>query len=75
MFLQLQEAAEEASERTDTHVTVSDLVRAAIYNDLLVRVSVYQLENLASDAFDDDEEDEDGELVSVFQNPMLNVGN
>jgi hypothetical protein len=63
IFEKLQEVAEEESERTGEHVTVSDLVRAACYNYLLVHESVRQLEN-APPMFIEEE-------VLIIQHPML----
>jgi hypothetical protein len=45
IFRRLKEVAQEEAERTGEHVTVSDLVRAACYNYLLIHDSVQQLEN------------------------------
>lgn len=64
IFEKLQEVAEEEAERTGEHVTVSDLVRAACYNHLLLHESVRQLENVPPEELDDDE------LIFVA-NPML----
>ena len=44
IFEKLQEVAIEESGRSGEHVTVSDLVRAACYNYLLIHESVRQLE-------------------------------
>jgi hypothetical protein len=63
IFEKLQEVAEEETDRTGEHVTVSDLVRAACYNYLLVHESVRQLEN-APPVFLDDE-------VLIVTAPML----
>lgn len=63
IFKKLQEVAEEESERTDEHVTVSDLVRAACYNHLLLHESVRQLENTPPEELDDE--------VLYIANPML----
>lgn len=63
IFDRLQEVAEEESDRTDEHITVSDLVRAACYNYLLIHESVRQLENTPPDCLDD-------EMLYVT-NPML----
>lgn len=62
IFDRLKEAATEESERTGDHVTVSDLVRAACYNYLLIHEAVQQLENCPPDL---DEE------VLVITSPML----
>jgi len=53
IFDKLQEVAEEESEKTGEHVTVSDLVRQACYNFLLVHESVRQLENAPMDDFEE----------------------
>ena len=45
IFEKLQEVAIEESSRSGEHVTVSDLVRAACYNYLLIHESVRQLES------------------------------
>ena len=45
IFEKLQEVAIEESGRSGEHVTVSDLVRAACYNYLLIHESVRQLES------------------------------
>ena len=45
IFDKLQEVAEEQSEKTGEHVTVSDLVRNACYTALCVHESIRQLEN------------------------------
>lgn len=64
IFTKLQEVAEEESERSGDHVTVSDLVRAACYNFLLIHESVKQLENTPP-VFDEEE------ILLVHINPML----
>lgn len=75
IFDRLQEVAEEECVRTGEHVTVSDIVRSACYNYLLIHDSVRQLESAGFDlsVFDDDaeEEDEDTEDVNVIINPFL----
>jgi hypothetical protein len=60
LFERLQEVAEEESERTNDHVTVSDLVRHACMSFLQVRDTVETLENIPAHLFDDDD-DFDGE--------------
>ncbi len=62
IFQQLKDIAEEESERTGEHVTVSDLVRAACYNYLLIHSSVQRLENSPPDI---------GEEVLIITSPML----
>lgn len=56
--------AEEESERTGTTVTISDLVRAACYNYLLVDDSLRRLESAPTVL-------EGGDVVRVYVNPML----
>ena len=63
IFQKLQEVADEESERTGEHVTVSDLVRAACYNYLLIHASVQRLENAPPLEIDD--------AVLVITQPML----
>ena len=53
----LEQVATEESLRTNEHVTVSDLVRAAVYNYLLLHESVRKLESIA--------ETFDGELFVI----------
>ena len=62
IFRQLQQTAEDESLRTGEHVTVSDLVRAACYNYLLIHEAVQRLENSPPDI---DEE------ILVITSPML----
>lgn len=62
IFEKLEQVAEEESMRTNEHVTVSDLVRAAVYNYLLLHESVRKLESLAEVLED--------ELLTVT-NPIL----
>ena len=62
IFDKLQETAEEETSRTGEHVTVSDLVRAACYNYLLIHDAVQRLENNPQDMGDD---------VLVITSPML----
>lgn len=68
IFRRLQEVAEEESERTGEHVTVSDLVRAACYNFLLIHESVRRLEN-APPELEIELDLEEG--VLIVQQPML----
>jgi|TARA_Y100000310_G_scaffold303569_2_gene342038 hypothetical protein len=63
IFDALKEAAYEEAERTGEHVTVSDLVRAACYNYLVMREAVQNLENLPPP-------DLDGEIL-VVTTPLL----
>ena len=62
IFERLQEAAGAESAKTGEHVTVSDLVRAACYNYLLIHDSIASLENAPPDM--DDE-------ILVIMSPML----
>lgn len=62
IFDKLQEAADEESERTGEHVTVSDLVRAACYNYLLIHESLRKLENSPPDL---------GGEVLIITSPLL----
>jgi hypothetical protein len=61
IFDKLKEVAEEETIRTGESVSVSDLVRSACYNYLLVHESVNQLEAIAGE----------GPAVVVVQQPML----
>jgi len=63
IFQKLQEVAEEESERTEEHVTVSDLVRAACYNYLMIHDSVRRLENAPPLEIED--------AILVITQPML----
>ena len=62
IFDKLQETADEESSRTGEHVTVSDLVRAACHNYLLIHQAVQRLENSPQDIEDE---------VLVITSPML----
>jgi hypothetical protein len=62
IFERLQDAAQEEAEKTGEHVTVSDLVRAACYNYLLLHEAVQRLENAPPD-FEEE--------VLVISSPML----
>tara|TARA_Y100000310_G_scaffold282239_1_gene303307 strand:+ start:274 stop:588 length:315 start_codon:yes stop_codon:yes gene_type:complete len=62
IFRKLQETAQEEAARTGEHVTVSDLVRAACYNYLLIHEAVQKLEN-RPEAIDDE--------VIIITSPML----
>ena len=61
IFEKLEQVANEESLRTNEHVTVSDLVRAAVYNFILLHESVRKLESIA--------ESVDGELL-VINTPL-----
>jgi len=63
IFDKLREVAEEESDRTGEHVTVSDLVRVACYNYLLIHESVRQLENAPPLEIED--------AVLIIHNPTL----
>lgn len=63
IFAKLQDVAEEEADRTGEHVTVSDLVRAAVYNHLLLHESVRQLEHAPPEELDDE--------VLFVTHPML----
>lgn len=62
IFDKLKEVAAEESVRTGESVTVSDLVRAACYNYLLVHESCRQLEAINGETDD---------AVIIVQQPML----
>ncbi len=62
IFEKLQETAREEAERTGDHVTVSDLVRAACYNYLLIHDAVQRLENSPPEI---------GDEILVITSPML----
>jgi hypothetical protein len=63
IFDRLQEVAEEESERTQQHVTVSDLVRHACYNFLLAHEGVRRLENAPPPILEEE--------VLIISTPML----
>lgn len=63
IFDKLQEIADEETDRKGEHVTVSDLVRAACYNFLLVHESLRRLENAPPLELED--------AVLIITNPML----
>jgi hypothetical protein len=62
IFGKLQETAQDESARTGEHVTVSDLVRAACYNYLLIHDAVQRLENSPPEI---------GDEILVITSPML----
>jgi hypothetical protein len=78
IFDLMQDIAEEETDRSGEHVTVSDIVRAACYNYLLIHESVRRLEaahlmalnDMEEDEEDEEEEDED-EMVYIITRPML----
>ena len=53
IFDKLQDTADEETSRTGEHVTVSDLVRAACYNYLLIHDAVQRMENSPPDMEDE----------------------
>lgn len=63
IFDRLQSIAEEETVRTGDHVTVSDLVRTACYNYLLIHESVKRLENAPPMELED--------AVLIITNPLL----
>jgi hypothetical protein len=63
IFCMLQEAAEEETMRSGEHVTVSDLVRVACYNYLLINESLRRLEDAPPLEIDD--------AVLIITQPML----
>lgn len=63
IFDKLQAEADEQSAQTGENVTVSDLVRSACYNYLLIQQSLKQLENAPPTAL--------GEEVLIIMTPML----
>lgn len=63
IFEQMQFLAEEESERTGEHVTVSDIVRAACYNYLLIQESLQRLECIPPADIEDE--------VWLVERPML----
>lgn len=77
IFDRLREVAEEETERIGEHVTVSDLVRAACFNFLLVYESLQQLEHTPYDfeefmeADIEEADDEEVDPIFVFVNPMV----
>jgi len=64
IFEEMQELAEEESERSGEHVTVSDIVRNACYNYLLAQESLRRLECIPP-PLDLEEE------LWVIESPML----
>jgi hypothetical protein len=62
IFDKMKEVAEEESDRTGESVTVSDLVRSACYNYLLVNESCRQLEAMSGLSED---------AVIIVRQPML----
>ena len=63
IFDKLKEVAQEETLRANEHVTVSDLVRAACYNYLLIHESVRQLESAAPLILEEE--------IIIVQSPML----
>lgn len=66
IFEKLKDVADEESELTGEHVTVSDLVRAACYNYLLVHESVRRLQNAPPLIIDEE--------VLIIESPLLGSG-
>ena len=68
IFKRLQEVARLESDRVGEHVTVSDLVRVACYNFLVIQESLQEMES----AFAVEDEEEDDEVGAVIlELPML----
>jgi hypothetical protein len=65
IFQEMQGLAEEESTRSSEHVTVSDIVRTACYNYLLVQESLRRLECAPPLDLEDEEE------VWIIASPML----
>jgi len=65
IFTEMQDLAEEESERTGEHVTVSDIVRAACMNYLLIQESLRRLECIPPPEIEED--------VWLVERPMLRV--
>ena len=63
IFAKLQEIADEETDRKGEHVTVSDLVRAACYNYLLIHESLRRLENAPPAELED--------AVLIITHPVL----
>jgi hypothetical protein len=68
IFEKLQNIAEEKSVSLNEHVTVSDLVRSAIYNSLLIHEAARRLENVPPIFFEEDSDEED---IRIIHQPML----
>jgi len=64
MMNHLRDMAEEESLKCDETVTVSDIVRSACYNHLLLHQSIRQLELIPPDSIG-------GDLLIIQTNPML----
>lgn len=56
MFIRLQETANEMSDESGEHVTVSDLVRRACYEFLMTQRSVRRLEHPPADVLESQED-------------------
>jgi len=74
IFERLRGVARLESDKIGEHVTVSDLVRVACYNYLIIQESLQMMESAIeeSDDDDEDEEDEDDEGAEIVDLPMLN---
>ena len=55
IFEMMQDLAQYESDRTGEHVTVSDIVRAACYNHLLIHQSLHHLECIHEPEDEDDD--------------------
>ena len=76
IFSDMQQIAEEESIRSREHVTVSDLVRSACYNYILLHTSLRNLEALAynmTDASYDDEEDNELSFADAVDEEIQNM--
>lgn len=73
IFKRLQEVAREETKRVHDQVTVSDLVRAACYNYLLIYEAQQRLESVidVSEKEAEGKEAEPEDLVVVIKTPML----
>lgn len=64
IFDQMQDLAQEETERTGEHVTISDIVRVACYNHLLIHESLQRLECIPPSEMEEEE-------VWLISYPML----
>jgi hypothetical protein len=69
IFKRLQDVAREETRRVHDQVTVSDLVRAACYNFLLIYEAQQRLESVVER--EPEKEPGEEELVVVVKTPML----
>lgn len=65
IFTEMQDLAEEESDKTGEHVTVSDIVRAACMNYLLIQDSLRRMECIPPSDIEED--------VWFVERPMLRV--